>query len=164
MPLLTLTEQQEIRPIDKNNTGKFAQLLQEVEANDVEKYLGFEMTQDLKRRPEYYKTFLNGGEYQLDGVAYSFQGFKAVIAYLLYARYVRSSYIQDTFSGMMQHTMADAQRLSAGELANQENRYQEIAGTLWQGCQHYMRSVGLEIKAAGSVSYPQPKQKKLRYL
>ena len=40
---------------------------------------------------------MNGGTYLCDGVSYEFAGLKTMFCYLLYARYVRDSYIQDTY-------------------------------------------------------------------
>lgn len=143
MALWTLAEQQQFKPIDQNNIGRFAQLQNEVEINDIVKYLGFEFYQELKRNPSTYATFLNGGSYDYAGYSYTFEGFKKCCAYLLYARYVRSSYIQDTFSGFMMHTADNMQKISAGELANQEARNMEIAGTIWDQCFRYLQTLSL---------------------
>ena len=92
-----------------------------------------------------YATLLNGGNYTCDGYTYRFEGLKYVCAYLLYARYVRSSYIVDTFSGFMVHTTDNMQRVGAGEIANQEARYKEIAGTAWAGCVRYLNTLQIDI-------------------
>ena len=143
MALWTIAEQQLIKPIDKNNQALFPSLQVEVEMNDLQLYLGKEFYQELLRNTNDYKTLLNGGSYEYSGVNYTFKGLKYVCAYLLYARYVRQSYIQDTFSGMVQHTGDGFQRLSSAELQNQEQRYKEIAGTLWDECLHYLRTLNL---------------------
>ena len=143
MALWTLAEQQLYKPIDQNNLTKFNQLQNEVEINDIVKYLGYEFYQELKRNPSNYATLLNGGTYTYSGYTYTFEGFKKVCCYLLYARYVRQSYIQDTFSGFMVHTADNMQKISAGELANQEARYKEIAGTLWDECYRYLTTLNL---------------------
>lgn len=156
MALWTIADQQQIKPIDKNNQSKFGQLQNEVEAMDVVQYLGFEFYQELKRNTADYTTLLNGGTYTLNGKTYSFVGLKSVFAYLLYARYVRQSYINDTFSGLVQHTGENFQRLSSSELANQEARYKEIAGQMWDECYRYICTLSLPF-----FPYQESKSKKI---
>jgi hypothetical protein len=143
MALWTLAEQQMIKPIDTNNQAKFELLQREVESNDLEKYLGFEFYQELLRNTLNYSVLLNGGTYTVSGVTYRFQGLKYVCAYLLYSRYIRQSYIQDTFTGFVAHTADNTQRLSAGEIKQQADLYKEIAGTAWDGCLKYIDTLGL---------------------
>jgi hypothetical protein len=141
--LWTVQEQQKIKPIDQNSLGKFEQLQNEVEINDLQKYLGTEFYQELKRNMAAYSLLLTGGSYSYNGITYTFGGLKAVCAYLLYAKYVRQSYITDTFSGMVAHTGEGFQRLSSAELANQESMSKEIAGTYWDECLAYLRTLNL---------------------
>jgi hypothetical protein len=143
MALWNFDEQQMIRAIDSNNESKFELLQSEVENNDLQLYLGFEFYQELIRNTVNYSYLLNGGTYYQNGVAYRFSGLKSVCAYLLYARYVRQSYLQDTFSGFVAHTGNDFQRVSGSELANQEARYKEIAGTYWDECVRYLHTLDL---------------------
>lgn len=144
MALWNFDEQQMIRAIDSNNEQKFEQLQNEVENNDLQLYLGFEFYQELFRNTVNYAMLLNGGTYYDCGVQYRFTGLKSVCAYLLFARYVRQSYLQDTFSGFVAHTGNDFQRVSAAELQNQEARYKEIAGTYWDECLRYLRTLNLD--------------------
>ena len=144
MALWTIAEQQQIKPLDLNSTNKFKQLQLEVEANDIVKYIGFEFNQELKRNLADYTLLLDGGSYTNNGYTYTFAGLKAVCAYLLYARYVAQCSIIDTASGLVQHSGDGFQRISSGELKNQENRYLEIAGTLWQECVMYLQTQNLE--------------------
>jgi hypothetical protein len=143
MALWTLVEQQAIKPLNSNNTGLFAQLQTEVECNDLVKYLGFEFYQDLKRNPTTYTTLLAGGTYTVNGVTYTFDGLKHVCAYLLYARYVEQSYIQDTFSGFVQHTGENFRQISGAEMKNRAAAFREIAGTLWDECKNYLYTLSL---------------------
>jgi hypothetical protein len=154
--LWTLSEQQAIKPIEQNSTHKFEQLQREVEINDLQKYLGTEFFQELKRNTAAYTTLLNGGSYQISGVNYTFSGLKYVCAYLLYAKYVRQSYISDTFSGFVAHNGDGFQRLSAAELANQENMYKEVAGTYWDECLMYLRTLNLSY-------FPTSERKKFKF-
>jgi len=140
----TLAEQQAIKPLDNNNLKLFPQLQLEVEANDIVKYLGFEFYQELKRTPTDYTLLLSGGTYTWQTLEYSFNGLKYVFAFLLFARYIRQSYIQDTFSGFVVHTQENAQRLSAVEIANQESRMLEIAATEWDACTKYLQTLNIQ--------------------
>lgn len=142
MTLLTIAEQQEIKPIAEHNKKEFAQLAQEVEISDLQDLISREFYQEIIRNPQKYKELLNGGSYTYCGNTYTFRGLKAVMAYLIYARYIRQSYIKDTYSGMVQHTQNDFQRVSAGELQNQELRYKAVAGGLWDDCLQYIREKG----------------------
>jgi hypothetical protein len=143
MALWNFDEQQMIRAIESNNESKFELLQSEVENNDLQLYLGFEFYQELIRNTANYAKLLNGDYYTCNGVQYKFAGLKSVCAYLLYARYVRQSYLQDTFSGFVSHTGNDFQRVSGSELANQEARYKEIAGTYWDECVRYLHTLDL---------------------
>ncbi len=143
MALWTIADQQQFRPLGKNSTELFKQLQVEVETNDVVLYLGFEFYQDLKRNLADYELLINGGSYELNGYTYEFDGLKKMFSFLLYARYVRQSYITDTFSGFSQHTGENFQRISNAELSNQENMYKQIAGTVWDGCYRYLATLQL---------------------
>ena len=143
MALWTIAEQQKFRPLENNSINKFNQLQIEVEMNDIQLYLGFEFYQELKRNLADYALLVNGGSYELNGYTYEFDGLKKMCAFLLYARYVRTSYITDTFSGMTTHTGEGFSRISSAELANQENMYKQIAGTIWDGCYRYLTTLTL---------------------
>lgn len=141
--LVTIADQQRIKPISDNNYERFDQLQQEVEMNDIVGYLGFEFYQELKRNTSQYTKLLEGGAYNSNGVAYEFAGLKAMICYLIYARYVRESYVQDTYNGMVRHNGDQFGTLSAGELANLENRYKQVAGSIWDECLVYLKTLDL---------------------
>lgn len=144
MGLWTLADQQRIKPIEGNSiSNKFEQLRNEVELNDIQKYLGFEFYQELKRNPSAYVNLLSGGTFVENGYTYQFNGLKYVCAYLLYARYIRESAIVDTFSGFVNHSTEGMQKISNGELQNLENRYREIAGTMWDECLRYLCTLNL---------------------
>jgi hypothetical protein len=159
MALWTLAEQQMIKPLDNNNIKLFQQLQLEVEANDIQQYLGFEFYQELQRNTSNYATLLNGGTYTYNGVQYNFRGLKQVFSYLLYARYVRQSYIQDTFSGIVRHTGDGFTTLSSAELRDQEARYKQIAGSIWEEICIYLQTLQLPY-----FPNPSKKSRKIDYL
>ena len=136
----TWSEQQEIRPIDENNAHLFEQIQSEVQNHDLKKLIGFEFFNELFKNIGDYDLLLSGCEYTyLDGT-YNFNGLKYVCAYLFYARYIRESRVNDTFTGFVTHTAEGMQPLSSNEIMNLENRYKEIAATEWDACLHYLKS------------------------
>lgn len=137
----TQNDQELIKPIDQNSWNKFPQLQQEVDFADLPQYLGYEFYQELKRNISDYQLLLDGGTYTISGVTYQFNGLKAVCAYLLYARYVKQSYINDTFSGFVKHTGDGFEKISAGEINSQYENYRSIAGQLWDDCVKYLRTI-----------------------
>ena len=141
--LWTLQDQQAIKPIDNNSLQKFSQLQKEVEINDLQKYLGVEFYQELKRNSVNYTLLLNGGEYTYNSVIHTFSGLKYVCAYLLFAKYVRQSYLTDTFTGFVAQNGDGYQRLSSAELANQEAMYKQVAGSYWDECLAYLATLNL---------------------
>ena len=138
--LWTWSEQQEIRPIDENNAHLFEQIQIEVQNHDLKKLIGFEFFNELFQNIDDYTLLLAGGEYTYNDSTYNFNGLKYVCAYLFYARYIRESRVNDTFTGFVTHTADGMQPLSSNEIMNLENRYKEIAATEWDACLHYLKS------------------------
>ena len=138
--LWTWSEQQEIRPIDENNAHLFEQIQIEVQNHDLKKLIGFEFFNELFQNIDDYTLLLSGGEYSYNDSTYNFNGLKYVCAYLFYARYIRESRVNDTFTGFVTHTADGMQPLSSNEIMTLENRYKEIAATEWEACLHYLKS------------------------
>lgn len=138
--LWTYTDQQEIRPIDENNAHLFEQMQTEVQNHDLQKLIGFEFYNELLNNIGDYDLLLSGGTYTFENRTYTFKGLIYICAYLFYARYIRESRINDTFTGFVTHTADGMQPLSSNEIVNLENRYKEIAATEWEHCQHYLKS------------------------
>ena len=138
--LWTWSEQQEIRPIDENNAHMFEQIQTEVQNHDLKKLIGFEFFNELFQNLSEYELLLSGGEYNYNDSTYNFNGLKYVCAFLFYARYIRDSRVNDTFTGFVTHTADGMQPLSSNEIMNLENRYKEIAATEWEACLHYLKS------------------------
>ena len=136
----TWSEQQEIRPIDENNAHLFEQIQTEVQNHDLKKLIGFEFFNELLQNIHEYELLLTGGEYTYNGSTYNFNGLIYVCAFLFYARYIRDSRVNDTFTGFVTHTADGMQPLSSNKIMNLENRYKEIAATEWEACLHYLKS------------------------
>lgn len=138
--LWTWSEQQEIKPIDENNAHLFDQIQSEVQNHDLQKLIGFEFFNELFQNIGDYTSLLDGGVYIYKDTNYSFNGLKYVLAYLFFARYIRESRVNDTFSGFVTHTAEGMQPITSNEIVNLENRYREIAVTEWEACKHYLKS------------------------
>lgn len=140
MALWTLNEQQAIKPISANNTGKFTLLAEETQIKDLKPLIGYDFYQDLIQNPESTgnAALLEGGEYTYNGVTYTFRGLKYTLAYFLFANYVMSSWFSDTFTGFVTKTHEDAQPVSSGEKKNLRDINVEIAMQDWHDCLHYI--------------------------
>ena len=106
----------------------------------MKKLIGFEFFNELFQNLSEYEPLLSGGEYTYNDSTYNFNGLKYVCAFLFYARYIRDSRVNDTFTGFVTHTADGMQPLSSNEIMNLENRYKEIAATEWEACLHYLKS------------------------
>lgn len=141
MGLLTLEQQQAIKPISSNwaNQAKvtggvdnFTQLELEAEQNELSKLLGMALLLDIQTNPtnaEYIdlldgKTFENRFEQTV-----KFQGIRYQIAYMNFSEYIPTSQIADTFSGMVQKNRNETQPISQGTIKQQQARVREIALT-----------------------------------
>jgi hypothetical protein len=56
---------------------------------------------------------------------------------------VKQSYVKDTFSGFVKHTGDGFQSISAGEIKNQAQEYEQVAGSYWEECKRYLDTLSL---------------------
>ena len=141
MGLLTLIQQQAIKPISPNwavqskatgGVDNFTQLEIEVEQNEMSKLLGPALLLDIQATPtdDKYVDLLDGKTFQncLDQTV-QFHGIRYQIAYMNYSEYIPTSQIADTFSGMVQKNRQETQPISQGTIKQQQARVREIALT-----------------------------------
>lgn len=147
MALLLIAEQQTIKPISANNTGKFDGLLKETLVKDIKPLLGYDFYNDLiqNETTTANAALLSGGTYEDGGVAYKYEGLKTVIAYFLFANYVMSNLV-DTFTGFVTKSNEDSQPASSGDKKNLRDINTEIAMQHWDGCKRFLQ--------ANSEDYP----------
>ena len=145
--LLTIAEQNTIKAISSNNTGKFDDLLKETLIKDVKPLLGFDFYQDIIQNESTTANalLLSGGTYTYNSVTYEFEGLKTVIAYFLYANYIMSNLV-DTFTGFVTKSNEDSQPASSGDKKNLRDQFREIAQQHWEDCKHFIQ--------ANSSDYP----------
>jgi len=126
--LLSYAQQQTIRPITTNNQNKYAQLAAEVESLEVDKLLGSAFYQAVSAFPASYTDLLDAKEFiRSDDTKITHKGLRYVIAYLNYAKYIGESYVVDTFTGFVQKTRPDSERISSGDIKRLQQENREIA-------------------------------------
>ncbi|OGU58490.1 MAG: hypothetical protein A2V66_17130 [Ignavibacteria bacterium RBG_13_36_8] len=147
MELWTLADQQTNKAISQNLEYMFDDLQRETQENDVINLLGVEfyseIMQSLQLEDEKFDTFLEGGIFYEGDITIHFRGLKYICCYLLYANYIRVSYIQDTFSGFMMNQPEGQQRISGKTLDSLANQYKQIAGTQYDLCKRYLVATGI---------------------
>lgn len=139
--LITLAQQQIVKPITLNNQDRFTQIAYEVENSDLLDLLGIELLQDLQDNPTSANNIL-----LLDGCSYTngrgntikHKGLRFVLAYMVYARYIGESYMTDTFSGFVKKERTDAVSLNEGEIARLQNVSKKMALTEWENVKEYL--------------------------
>lgn len=137
--LLKLSEQQTIRPFSTNNEKDYNQLATEVESLELDKLLGYAFYQAVSAAPLSYADLLNGCSFvDCDGNTVSHRGLKYVLAYLNYAKYIGESYVKDTYSGFVQKTRPDSERISSGDIKRLQLENREIAFNAFELIRTYL--------------------------
>lgn len=140
--IVNYTEQQQVKPISDNNAERFDQIMVETEVKDLQPLLGMSLYQDLIQDPTSakYVTLKDGATWTLSGKSYKMMGLKYVLAYLFYANYVEQVATVDTFSGMVQHTFAEAKRAESSEIRRIASMNREIAARYWEEVKLYIEN------------------------
>jgi len=120
MAILTINKMEEIKPASYNNVALLGQLIDEVEFGKIQKLLGIEIYNAITAE-------LSSGNVSQELIEILNKGLYKCIAYFVYARYVQESYIQDTFTGMVQKSREDSQLISQGAMKNLANEYTDMA-------------------------------------
>lgn len=150
--LWTYTEQQTIKPMSPNFPKEgpegFEKMAEEVQVQDLQELLGFEFYQDMIQNPTSTANaaLLDGGDYVYNSTTYTFAGLKYVLAYFLFARYVKKNYIKDTYSGLAKKNYEDSRPVTKGENKNYHTDFRKIAFQYWKECELFI--------AANPSDYP----------
>jgi hypothetical protein len=143
--LLSFSEQQLIRPMSTYNStntqavNRYKQLAYEVEYYELDKLLGSAFYQDISKNPANYTDLLNGCSFvDRNDNTIEHRGLKYVIAYLNYAKYIGESYVNDTFTGLVQKTRPDSERISTGDIKRLQQEYREIAFNAFDLIREYL--------------------------
>lgn len=160
MPIVTLQQQQAIKPISQNwaNTIKsiggvsnYDQLAIEVEETELQQLIGVELLQDIQDNstsvdPK-YTTLLNGGTFEnCNGNTVKFKGLRYVLAYMNYSQIVTESFVADTFTGFVKKDRNDATALSSAERKEIKINVRNKALVQWDLCKQFL--------SKNSVDYP----------
>jgi hypothetical protein len=139
MALLTLSQQNEIKPISQNwansskevgGTTNFEQLQKEVENLELRKLLGNALLYDIQQNPTDANNvlLLDGTTFEdCNGDTIDFQGIRFQLAYMNYSKYIRVSKLSDTYTGFVNKTRNESTDLDVGELKNEQQNNREIA-------------------------------------
>ena len=140
--LWTYLEQQAIRPISNNNISrKFNGLAEITMIKDLKPLLGYDMFQDLIQNPTSTANaaLLAGGTFTYNGVTYTFDGLKYVLANFFFANYIVDN-LEDTFTGFVTKSNEDSQPASQGDKKNLRDLAVETAMQYWEDCKKYIEA------------------------
>lgn len=141
MLLLNFSKQLEIKPMSQNNQDRFNQIGAEVESLELDKLLGSAFYQAVSTTPTNYTNLLDGCSFVDDnGNTITHKGLRYVIAYLNYAKYVGESYVHDTYSGFVQKTRPDSERISTGDIKRLQQENREIAFNAFELIRMYLNN------------------------
>jgi len=139
MALLTLTQQNSIKPISQNwanhikiagGVTNFKLLQTEVENKELKNLLGNALLYDIQQNttdPGYVK-LLDGTTFlDCDDNTIEFQGIRFQLAYMNWSKYVGESHLSDTFTGMVQKSRNESTALSSGDIKRTQLDAREIA-------------------------------------
>lgn len=137
--LLTYSQQQQIKPISKNNVDKYNKIAEEIESFELKKLLGIKFLQAIQENPTNYTNLLDEYTFEdADGNNIIHKGLKYVIAYLNFAKYVGESDIEDTFSGFVTKNRNESESLSEGRIKRLQEQNRQIALTEWDTIKYYL--------------------------
>jgi len=139
MALLTITEQQTIKPIVQNWANKvqvaggktnFEIIVSEIEESTIADLLGWPLLQDIQSAPTSTENalILNGSTFtDANNNIVMFKGLKHIIAYLVHYRYVNITTVSETATGLVSKQSDESNKASSGEKNEYRNYSKEIA-------------------------------------
>ena len=140
--LWTQSDQTAIRPISANNLArKFDRLAELTQVKDLKPLLGYDMFQDLIQNSgtTANAALLAGGTFTYNGVTYTFDGLKYVLANFFFANYIVDN-LEDTFTGFVTKSNEDSQPASQGDKKNLRDLAIETALQYWEDCKKYIEA------------------------
>jgi hypothetical protein len=139
MALLTITQQNSIKPISPNWANKvlitggvsnFVQLQKEVENKEFKKLLGPAFLLDIQTNPATPANviLLEGTTFEdCDDNDIEFEGIEFQLAYMNYSKYVRISPIAHTFTGLQRQNRPETAPISEGGIKGEQHDARGIA-------------------------------------
>ena len=141
MALITYSQQQTIKAISANNQSKYAQIATEVEETELRDLLGVALLQDIQDNPKSTQNVALLSEYEFEdcnGNNVKHKGLRYVLAYLIYAKYIGQSFVNDTFTGFVQKNRPDSELVSDGTIKRLQIENRKIALTEWDLIKEYL--------------------------
>lgn len=150
MALLTLIQQNSIKPISQNwanqvkvsgGSTNFVQLQKEIENVKYKKMIGAAILLDIQTNPATAPNavLLAGATFEdCDGNDIKFEGILYQLAYLNYAKYVGISDHADTFTGMVRQNRTETTFLSEGAIKREQHDAEEAAQTDFEIMRQYI--------------------------
>lgn len=167
--LITYSEQQTIKPISENNQSRFAQIMEEVQINELQELLGIELYQDLINNPTSAQNviLLDGTTWTYNSQSIVMKGLKYVLAHYFIAPYVDEIPKQDTFSGYVKHNFDESNQTNENEKHATKKRARETAMKFWREVELYLdnhQDTYTYWKCANSKNFARPKMRRLTRL
>lgn len=143
-PLLTITQQQLIKPISPNWAAKikqtsgvtnYDQLALEVEESKIQPLLGAALLQDLQDNPTSAENviLLDGGTYEnCNGDTIKFKGIRYILAYYNFSQLVSESFVADTYTGFVKKDRQETETLSSSERKEIKINAERNASIQWK--------------------------------
>lgn len=154
--LLTLEQQQAIKPISENKAHVFNQLINDVQLLYLPKLLGDTLFQQVTTTPDDYTDLLGGSDFEYCGSTIHHMGVRAVLAYYFYAEYVKSSDFEDTFTGFVRQNRGETEHLSTKKIDKIVNFNVQIAEQMFQNVRKYITTV-LQNNQTSSIKVTSPR-------
>lgn len=137
--IISYDKQQAIKPVSLNNQSIFEQIAKETEMLELSALLGIAFYQEIDNNKENYSEILNATEFvNSQGYNITHQGLYYVIAYLVFAKYIANSYVNDTFSGFVKKNLQNSEHLNEGERRRLQHEYRSIALTAFEAIKEYL--------------------------
>jgi hypothetical protein len=140
--ILTFQQQTAIKKISEKNALNFNQIRDEVINSELIDLLGAAFVTALKANPtaERFTNILDSNIYEnCYGNDVRFEGLRYVLAYLVYARYIKSSHVKDTFGGMVRQNRAESDFISDGTLRGMQQEAKDIAVSQFKLVEDYIK-------------------------
>jgi hypothetical protein len=141
MPLITLQQQQQFKPISLNNALEYNQIETETVEKDLTELLGAAMVAALLKAPtsERMLNILNEKEFEdTSGNTVIHKGLTSVLAYLIYARYIAGSSIKDTMTGLVKKNRQESENVNDGAIRVLRQEARDVAVAKFQLVKEYL--------------------------
>ena len=148
--ILTLAQQQANKKISEKNSDRFNQLREECIYKELTEMLGASLINAIIANPTEtrFVDILEAKEFEgLDGYNRKHAGIRNILSYLIYARYIGESDVNDTFTGLVRKNRTESESLSDGRIRLLQNDARDIAVSKFALVKEYL--------TINSTTYPE---------